>query len=357
MQTRILRKNLIIFIFTIISLSLTITLGIFLAQRQTLAPEDSNALVEGREESGYQYVGYIISDQQKVCAATLIDPQIIITAGHCLANPSGDTFLFGTGEFDPDSEDLVNITAALFPQEFMLDTAKGPDLSIAVLERPIQADTSITATLTIPYENCEASIVAYGAGIESGKAVEDMFIKKSGEGCVRAITRNFLLRFNKEVGMCFGDSGGPIFKENGSNQIIGILSGGLINPQLEKLECDPGNTGYVVNVNAYKDFIDNAIIDLKNEQISLDTGSKYRILNLDSVDNFSTKFQANLAQAQLIQTEEKSSSEIFSVEDPNLPLKILVIFFGILTGLGVIIIIIRVIFKNKQVEETNVFQN
>ncbi len=349
------KKNLIIVIFTVVSLSLTISLGVFLSQKQTLAPEDSSALVEGRPESGYGYVGYIISDKQKVCAASLIDPQIIITAGHCLANPSGDTFLFGTGEFDPDSENLVNITAALFPNEFMLDTAKGPDLSIAILERPVETETSITASLSIPYEQCDASIVAYGAGIESGKAIEDMFIKKSGEGCVRAITKNFLLRFNEEVGMCFGDSGGPIFDENGSNKIIGILSGGLINPQLEKLECDPGNTGYVVNVNAYKDFIDNAIIDLKNEQISLDSNSKYRILNLDSVGNFSEEFRSNLAQAQLVQNQEKSSAEIISSEDPDLPLKILMIFFGILAALGVIMFTVRKLFKKKEVVTTNVF--
>ena len=231
--------------------------------------EPGQALVKGRLESGYEYVGFIISDKQKVCAATLLDESTLITAAHCLAPSAGEKFSFGIGDFTVDTDKLTAISVINYAPGFQLGSNLGPDLALAKLSTPISMQTY--AVLGKASESCSASIVAYGAGIDSGIAGAELFKKKSGEGCARAITSNFLVIFNREVGMCFGDSGGPIFEAPGSNVIIGILSGGLIDNRLEKLVCDPGNTGYVVNVDSYVGF-------LSDRQFASNTGTGLRIV-------------------------------------------------------------------------------
>lgn len=217
--------------------------------------EPGQALVKGRVETGYEYVGFIISDKQKVCAATLLDETTLITAAHCLAPSAGEKFSFGIGDFTVDTDKLTAISVINYAPGFQISSNLGPDLALAKLSAPIPLQKY--AVLGKASESCNASIVAYGAGIDSGVAGAELFKKKSGEGCARAITSNFLVIFNREVGMCFGDSGGPIFEAPGSNVIIGILSGGLIDNRLEKLVCDPGNTGYVVNVDSYAGFLND----------------------------------------------------------------------------------------------------
>lgn len=82
----------------------TATVLSFMFINAPTAPQDSSALVQGRRESGYEFVGYLISNKLKVCAATLLDADTVLTAAHCVNKAAGDNFNFGTGNFAPDSE-------------------------------------------------------------------------------------------------------------------------------------------------------------------------------------------------------------------------------------------------------------
>ncbi len=246
-----MNKRFLGLLVAFLAVALTIVIGALLIEGNSNAAKTGKALVSGRLEPGYEFVGYIISDQNKVCAGTLLDPLTIITAGHCLAYSAGDNFKFGINEFSLEEEELVDISSISFLTGFDPSSNKGPDVAIAKLARPINL-TSYGQVNSAPITpSCEVSIVAYGAGISSGEASPDSFKRKSGEGCSRSISSSFFVEFNSEVGMCFGDSGGPVFKSNGSNEIIGVLSGGIVDPLLDKLRCDPGNVGLFYNLSNF----------------------------------------------------------------------------------------------------------
>lgn len=242
------RKNFVLTLFVVsVSITVVVLLGSLILNTSTNAPQDSSALVAGRLEFGYQYVGYVVSDTGKVCAGTLIDESTIITAGHCLSYEAGNSFKFGIGEFSL-SKPLTAITVISYLAGFDPRTNDGTDIALARLESAISLPQYAKLSSSKPVEQCNYSIVAYGAGVESGSAPQSLFKKKAGEGCLKSISTSFLIDFNNEVGMCYGDSGGPIFREPGSNEIVGILSGGLVDSKLDKLRCDPGNIGLAYSV-------------------------------------------------------------------------------------------------------------
>lgn len=226
----------------------TVIIGV-LYSSPSVAPSSTSALVQGRRESGYNYVGYLISDKQKVCAATLVKPDLILTAGHCLSVKAGESFSFGLGEFSPDSEELAKVVQVKYANGFNFETDNGPDVAVAKLDK--RFDLSLPLTFSSPSQTCGNSLVAYGSGIQKGAATADQFIKKSGEGCITNPTSTFLIEFSDEVGMCFGDSGGPIFSSRGNNELVGVLTGGLIEQNLGTMKCDLGNTGIGYSITPY----------------------------------------------------------------------------------------------------------
>ncbi|MFW5702886.1 MAG: trypsin-like serine protease [Candidatus Dojkabacteria bacterium] len=246
----------------ILAAGVSLFLALVLVNSPDLSPEESGALVNGRLETGYDYVGYLLSDNNKLCAATLIDSTTVLTAAHCLNFDAGRSFSFGTGEFS-FSNDLTEVEWAKFHPQYDLSTGEGPDVAIAKLSEPIELESY--PEIADPIEKCEVSIVAYGAGVKDAPATEDLISKKAGEGCIRGITSNFLITFEHNVGMCFGDSGGPLFSNPGSSELVGVLVGGLVIPDLQDISCDPGNTGLAMNASFFSDLINARTLQAEEE--------------------------------------------------------------------------------------------
>jgi secreted trypsin-like serine protease len=292
----------------------------FILLQGTFSAQNSSALVRGRQESGYDFVGYIISNKNKICAATLITEDKILTAAHCLSKSAGDSFYFGRGAFNTNIDKLNRVLLVQFDKSYDLDRELGPDIAIAKLLN--KESVSALPSFRPSSINCNASIVAYGSGVSEKVANLDLFQKKSGEGCVKSISDTFVIEFNPEVGMCFGDSGGPIFSSKGSREIIGILSGGFIDPQLDTLKCDPANTGIAVNTYSYQDFIKSS---LQETSIS----SNYRVFS-------ERQFEFNIGDIVLTNQEYTNTDN----SNSNLTNYALLIFYAIVVGSVITLIVI-----------------
>lgn len=274
--------DLLITIIAILGIGIALLMALLLLTDVDLSSEDSSALVRGRKEDGYPYVGYLISDKSRVCASTLLDSSTILTAGHCLNYNAGERFSFGVGEFDTNTRKLTPVKFVRFAPGYNPETDEGPDLAIATLAGRIELDEYPLIGKAV--EKCDARIVAYGAGVSDQKATEDMFIKKAGEGCIKSITSNFLIRFDSEVGMCFGDSGGPIFKSPGSDEIIGVLTSGLVEVDLKTIKCDPGNTGLAITSDYFSEFIAKRG-ELGNDEVA------FRVLDEEQVSDLAQRLR------------------------------------------------------------------
>lgn len=288
-------------IIAILGIGIALLVALLLLTDVDLSSEDGSALVRGRKEEGYPYVGYLISDKSRVCTATLLDSTTILTAGHCLNYNAGERFSFGMGEFDTDTRKLTPVKFVRFAPGYNPDTDEGADLAIATLGGRIELDEYPQIGRAI--EKCDASIVAYGAGITDQKATEDMFMKKTGEGCIKSITSNFLIRFDSEVGMCFGDSGDPIFKSPGSNEIIGVLTSGLVEVDLKTIKCDPGNTGLAITTDYFVDFIEKKG-ELGNDEVA------FRVLDEEQVKDLTQRLREFVVASEPSKNNSNTGSTV-----------------------------------------------
>lgn len=230
-------------------------------------------------EEEFPWMAELISDNEHLCGASLINEYWVISAGHCgIGDP--------TSGINPPDKVIINSiyrnNTSIYSEEIEIDTIIPfpgysltslhiDDISLIRLKTPSTINpisiNSVDTSLIIIGD----TVLTMGWGITnpSGNYTNELRI---AQPLLKQINPKILLAGfdagENEEGAAAGDSGGPLFVDNnGELSLIGLVSGGSGPTTTE------GNPGKFTRLFAYKNWIQSimnsyepvGIIENKNE--------------------------------------------------------------------------------------------
>ena len=108
--------------------------------------------------------------------------------------------------------------------------------------------------LGTPEIGCGYEVLAYGRSEEEETATTFTKFRKRGEICIESIERNNFRLKGKGSGICFGDSGSPIYKKD-TNIVVGLISSIIADSTTADNPCFIENKVLAVRVDTKLDFI------------------------------------------------------------------------------------------------------
>ena len=191
--------------------------------------EKHQPFVGGRPATDVPAAGYLVRDGEVSCSGSLVEPDLVLTAGHCVTDQD-ETIEFGVGDVSA-RRTVRTIARAVHPRYIEPPrnggvVFQGFDVALLRLEHPIDVPpVRIGATP----RGGRVHAIGYGATAyveRSGGKVEPRGVgteRRSAEGFVIGVNPTELfVRFELGSSACYGDSGSPLLHED--RRIVGVLS-------------------------------------------------------------------------------------------------------------------------------------
>ena len=232
-------------------------------------------IIGGRPATAGEILGTVSVDANgQVCGGTLVRPDLVVTAAHCIApldaslevfaraSPETITVHAGVLTWDDatDRETYAVSRAETHPDwptfELTLPTGIGThhDIAVLVLSRPV--DTAVPVPI-LALEDVERDVVVGASAIIEGYGflgpgpTEEGVLYVARSPIADRSTHEVLIGGAGEPDACSGDSGGPAYLETTADTfVIGAAS----RSRLDHLDCGEG--GIFTLLPAYAEWID-----------------------------------------------------------------------------------------------------
>lgn len=239
------------------------------------AGKRAQAIANGTADVSHQNVFLLVRESQDsgaLCTATLIAPNLLLTARHCVSPSAGDEHVLcgdsvlgdpyppsafiATNDAQPGQGSAIFHAVDVRIPGLGEDTC-GYDVALIILKENVPADVSTPAVPRIDREVTPGELyTAVGYGLnESGNPthgrmeLQGLSIECEPGSCGDGVEST---EFRGETGICSGDSGGPAFDADG--KVVGVVSRG--GP-----DC---STPVYSTVTAWHDFIINVATEAAN---------------------------------------------------------------------------------------------
>jgi V8-like Glu-specific endopeptidase len=233
-------------------------------------PEESRGFqgIVGGEETNWESWKGVVAVYTTVggyagglCTGTLIDPEVVLTAGHCVYYPSDGIDSIS----DPGSVQILggaNLNSGAYLISDVEEVVKHPEWTGNINDMGVDLGlirmTDYVTVVpfygvrqgTFPQVGDEGIIAGYGNSTTgSGSGVH-----RWGETTILQVYSN-LLELGNPAGTCQGDSGGPLFTDVNDQWVVtGVTSFG------ESSTCSPTGGSWDVMVQSYRSWIENQVI-------------------------------------------------------------------------------------------------
>ncbi|MEP7103599.1 MAG: trypsin-like serine protease [Candidatus Dojkabacteria bacterium] len=269
----------IVLIFLLITFILATILATYVIQRNQ-SPSDAEALYGGRLETGYPSAGFLINETTtgslKLCGYSALNGRVAITASHCVDD--AQNIYLGRGTFTQDTNDLLKVDKAIQKSGWVETKNRSSDFSVLNFSDTKGFFSSFAEVASV-IEGCKYRVVAYGRTENETEAGNPP--RKSTSLCASSITQDTFLVQGNNSGICFGDSGSPVFFD-GTNKVVGLITSILKqNGDTSDSPCAFGNVAVVVRADANKSMIENSLtaINQNTQELNVVDGTTVEVVS------------------------------------------------------------------------------
>lgn len=269
----------IVIVLMLTAFVLTTMLATFVIQRNQ-SPLDAEALFGGRIENGYPSAGFLINETTsgslKLCGYSALSGRVAITASHCV-DEAKNVFL-GRGQFSQDANNLLKVDKAIQKAGWVESKTRSSDFAILNFSDTKGFFSSFAEVASV-VEGCKYRVVAYGRTENETDTGNPP--RKSSPLCASNITRDTFLVEGNNSGICFGDSGSPVFFD-GTNKVVGVITSILKeNGDTSDSPCAFGNVAVVVRADSNKSLIEDSLtaIDQNTQELSIVDGTTVEVVS------------------------------------------------------------------------------